>query len=280
MAKLTNIRERVQQPFRDALLRTSGLVQGSVQDQNSLFQNNNNAKTVGDTNLRSGNVLPSDQSMIILALRCMLWFRNSIVRSPTGSTGTPSPLANGDIASFPNAAGQPGFGNANGNVEDVFRLYQQSAEQLYWTFGAGEKPSITQMPSIYFPQGGAVVMDLGATSDIINGYNGDATHESILKLARAILLVPRQQINCLAQIVKLSDGGNGQAFGTTQGGRNMLSLTDNLNAVDAVQKVITFTFDGLLSRDVQLSTCPASRRGSAAPTPAVLAHGGEAWGSG
>ena len=40
-------------------------------------------------------------------------------------------------------------------------------------------------------------------------------------------------------------------FGTTQGSRNMLSLKDNLNAVDAVQKVVTFTFDGLFSRDVQ-----------------------------
>lgn len=259
MAKLTNIRERVQQPFRDALIRASGLATGNVQDNNSLFQANNNAKTIGDTNLRNGSTLPSDQSMIILALRCMLWFKNSIVRgAPVGGVAGASPTANGDIASFPNGAGQAGFGNANGNVEDVFRLYQQAGEQLFWSFGAGEKLSITAMPSVYFPQGGAVVMDLGATSDIINGYNGDATHESILKLARAILLVPRQQIQCIAQIVKLDDRGQSQTFGTTQGSRNMLSLTDNLNAVDAINKVVTFTFDGLLSRDVQLAARPAA----------------------
>ena len=40
-------------------------------------------------------------------------------------------------------------------------------------------------------------------------------------------------------------------FGGNQGARNMLSLTDNLNAVDLINKVIAFAFDGLFSRDVQ-----------------------------
>lgn len=249
MAKLTNIRERVQQPFRDSLVRTAGLTSGTVSDTNDLFVQANNAKTDGDTNLKNGNTLPSDNSMIILALRVFLWFRNSILR---GATVGDSPAANGDIGEFPNAAGDPGVGNALGNVEDVYRLYWQSAEQLFWTFGAGAKPSIEKMPSTYFPYGGGIVGDLGCSSDFINLHNGDATHQAILKLARAILLVPRQAITCTASIQRLADGGQATTFGTTQGSRNMLSLTDNLNAIDAVQKVISFTFDGLLSRDVQL----------------------------
>jgi hypothetical protein len=44
--------------------------------------------------------------------------------------------------------------------------------------------------------------------------------------------------------VSYDDGGNGQVFGSNQGTRNMLSLRDNLNATDLVNKVITFTFDG------------------------------------
>ena len=32
---------------------------------------------------------------------------------------------------------------------------------------------------------------------------------------------------------------------------NMLSLSSNLNALDGISKVITFTFDGLFARDVQ-----------------------------
>jgi hypothetical protein len=252
MAKLTNIRERIQQPFRDTLVRTAGLDGGNVTDANLLFTNNNNQKTQGETNLRTGNVLPSDQSMIILALRVFVWFRNSIVRGEQtgGGVGAP-PTFNGDIGVFPNAAGQPAAGNALGNIEDVYRLFWQTGEQLFWTFGAGEKPSISSMPTVYFPYGGSIVMDLGTASDLIHGYNGDATHESILKLARAILLVPRQQINCQAAIQRLPDGGNGGVFGVSQGSRNMLNLTDNLNAVDAIQKCVSFTFDGLLSRDVQ-----------------------------
>jgi len=34
-------------------------------------------------------------------------------------------------------------------------------------------------------------------------------------------------------------------------GRNMLDPIANLNAVDAVAKVVSLTIDGLLSRDVQ-----------------------------
>ena len=44
MAKLTNIRERVQQPYRDSLIRTAGLASGKVQERQDLFVSNNNAK--------------------------------------------------------------------------------------------------------------------------------------------------------------------------------------------------------------------------------------------
>jgi len=258
MAKLTNIRERVQQPFRDSLVRTAGLTAGTVSDRNDLFVQANNAKTDGETNLKNGNTLPSDQSMIILALRVFLWFRNSILRG--AYTAPDSPDANGDVGVFPNAAGDAGVGNALGNKEDVYRLYWQAAEQLFWTFGAGSKPSIESMPSVYFPYGGGIVGDIGNASDFVNLYNGDATHQAILKLARAILLVPRQAITCQAAIQALSANGQATTFETTQDSRNMLSLTSNLNAIDGIQKVISFSFDGLLSRDVQLAAAALGPR--------------------
>ncbi len=40
-------------------------------------------------------------------------------------------------------------GNAPASVEDVYRLYWQSAEQLFWSFGAGDKFSISSMPTAY-----------------------------------------------------------------------------------------------------------------------------------
>lgn len=373
MAKLTNVRERVHQPFRDTLIRTSGLYPSSVQDRTDLFTQA--GKNDGESNLKNGSTLPSDQSMVVLALRVFTWFRNSILRPPAvNCSGTPAgPFAlpaNGDISGEIDCATVATIlnGSAAGNYLDVYRLNWQSEEQLLWSFGSGQKFSLTSMPTAYFPYGGGLYGDMGhaganccfpelslgpgtgtnasavsivgnccsgcwlvvwkgrlsgttcpmdvyylpncvfdrdavllynnesyeigtevpvgvavgaepcvsvslpalppangdqiwvlansgisafACRPLIHWENGTPDHTGILRLARAILLPPRQNVLCQAQIVRLPDGGNSGVFGATQGSRNMLSLTDNLNAVDAVQKVLSFTFDGLFSRDVQ-----------------------------
>ena len=82
--------------------------------------------------------------------------------------------------------------------------------------------------------------------------NGDETHTAILRIARAITLTPRQLIKASVNAIAYSDGGNAPLFGSrTAAGRNMLDPISNLNAVDAVAKVVALTIDGLLSRDVQ-----------------------------
>lgn len=248
MAKLTNIRERVQQPYRDSLLRTAGLQANVLPGaQVNLFTNGRDT-TPAATNQPNGSTLASDSSMIILALRCFLWFRNSRIRTEDGEGVI---TQNGELGAFPNGAGEPAEGNALGDTFDVWRLYWMCNEGILWTFGAGDKPSIQKMPSAYFPYGGSLTADIGGNTNFVFANLGDATHQSILKLARAILLVPRQAINCLAELQNFLPGTNGQDFQVTQDGRNMLSVLDNLNAVDAIQKVVSFTFDGLLSRDVQ-----------------------------
>src|SRR6185295_6733289 len=97
MAKLTNVRERVHQPFRDTLIRTAGYNALAVQDRASLFTVA--GKTAGETNLVQGSVLPSDQSMVVLALRVFAWYRNPIQRGPTVAVagGTSYPQKNGDF---------------------------------------------------------------------------------------------------------------------------------------------------------------------------------------
>jgi len=255
MAKLTNVRERVHQPFRDTLIRTSGLFVGNLTDQTQLFSQS--GKDAAQTNLVNGSTLPSDQSMVVLACRVFQWFRASIQRSAVtidvGNVWNPADR-NGDFAiaaaNFA-AAGVLLNGSTMGDVRDVYRLHWQASEQLLWSFGAGDKFSITSMPTAYFPYGGGLHGDMGGLTDLIHWNNGLPDHTGILRLARAILLPPRQNIKCQAQIVALPDGGNSATFGTTQGARNMLSLTSNLNAVDGLGKVISFTFDGLFSRDVQ-----------------------------
>jgi len=256
MAKLTNIRERVHQPFRDTLIRSSGWEQGNIQDRTDLFTQA--GKSDGATNLKNGSTLPSDQSMVVLALRVFVWFRNPIERGNTVSPagGTPYPSANGDY--LPGGAGNTwspaqsnlANGSAPGSIEDVHRLYWQAEEQLLWSFGTGEKYSLSSMPTAYFPYGGGLAGHLGGATDLILWNNGTPDHTGILRLARAVLLPPRQNVRCSAQIVSLSTP-NSATFGTTQGTRDMLSLTSNLNACDGINKVISFTFDGLFSRDVQ-----------------------------
>jgi hypothetical protein len=251
MAKLTNVRERVHQPFRDSLVRSSGYFVGTVQDRTTLFSQA--GKSAGETNLVQGSVLPSDQSMVVLALRCFLWFRSSVARS--AETLTTSIGTNGDY--FITAANEAAAvallnGSVPGDYHDVHRLYFQASEQLLWTFGAGDKPSLSSMPSSYFPWGGGLHGDVGGTTDLIHWDNGSPNHSGILRLARAILIPPRQNIRCEAEIARYPDGGNGAVpFASNQGARNMLNLADNLNAVDLINKIIAFCFDGLFSRDVQ-----------------------------
>lgn len=252
MAKLTNIRERVQQPYRDSLIRTAGLAAGKVQERQDLFVSNNNAKGIGDTNLSSGGLLPSDNSMIVLALRVQIWARAGNLRNPVGATSTPT-VTSGDFGLFPNTTSAGiAFGNGTPIPADVWRLAWQCAEGIFWTFGAGIKPSIVSMPSVYFPYGGGLDVAFGGQTDLIHVNNGVPTHQSMLKLARAILLVPRQQIQCSATCARFDDQGQGANFQVTQGSRNMLSVVDSLNAADGIAKVVSLTFDGLLSRDVQL----------------------------
>lgn len=250
MAKLTNVRERVHQPFFDSLIRTAGFGDGQFQvnDTTDLFTVA--GKDQGSSNLVNGSTLPSDQSHVTLALRVFVWFRAPVIR------GAGVPLSqNGDIA--PNAvatffgAGGPGAGNAPADYHDVHRNYWQALEQLHWSYGTGEKFSITNMASKYFPDGGGLSGDIGGATDLIHWNNGDPTHASILRLARAILLPPRQNVRCQALIIPLAGGANATAAGAQQGATNTLSFRDNLNRVDGMNKVVQFTFDGLFARDVQ-----------------------------
>jgi hypothetical protein len=222
---------------------------GAVQDSNALFTSGG-LRTEATTNLINGSTLPSDQSHVTLALRVFTWFRNPILR--VAGAGAGEVAQNGDYNLLaPFQVGGIAVGNAPGNTKDVYRLAWQSSEQLHWTFGTGLKASIDNMPTWYFPTGGGLRSDLAGSTDLVHLNNGMPTHEAILRLGRAVLVPPRQNILCTAKIFSLPDAGNALTFGTTQGSRNMLSLRDNLNAIDLVQKCITFCLDGLFSRDVQ-----------------------------
>lgn len=246
MSKIANMKERVHQPFRDVLVRASGYEtpNPAVQQTGQIFIRQN--ANVGETNLPTGSQLPSDNSLVVLGIRCFLWFRNSQPRVMTGANVD----TNGDFLPAAYAA------NANaapGSVRDVHRLYYQASEQILWTVGTGEKNSIKQMPSSYFPWGGGLHGDLGGVTDLILWNNGMPDHTGILRLARAIVLPPRQQILVSYMISNMIPQNPAAALGATltQGNRNMMDVVGNLNAIDLVQKTVALAIDGLLSRDVQ-----------------------------
>ena len=73
MPRLSGYRERLHQPVWDTLIRTTGDPAQQLQNSTKLFGNSN----VGDlsrTNLQVAGQLASDQTYVILALRCFLFF--------------------------------------------------------------------------------------------------------------------------------------------------------------------------------------------------------------
>jgi hypothetical protein len=259
MAKILNIRERVHQPYRDALIRTAGLTPGTLGSNNDLFIAQ--GRDEGFTNLKTSAILPNDSSMIILAARVMQWFRKGNVRVEAGGEVT----KNGDFDEAGMLAQLLLHGNGLPTHHDVYRLHWQCAEGLFWTLGAGDKDSLKSMPSMYFPYGGGLDSIMASARRVtvdkkkevvidpmIHLQNGEESHTSILRLARAITITPRQLIKANVAAVAYDDGGNGAIFGVrTPNGRNMLDPIHNLNAADGIAKVVSLTIDGLVSRDVQ-----------------------------
>jgi hypothetical protein len=254
MAKIVNLRERIHQPYRDALCRTAGLHNPGLSATTDLFITQ--GRDEGFTNLKTSAQLPNDSSMIILAARVLQWFRAPVMRALDAAgvvlNGDVGSTAFGDAWDWPDAAGEVAIGNAIGNYNDVYRLHWQCAEGLFWTVGAGEKDSLRSMPSMYFPYGGGLQGAIGGPTDLIHFHNGQASHTSILRVARAITITPRQTIKVSVTGMGYFENGAGTVFGTsTAQGRNMNNPIHNLNAVDGIAKVVSMTLDGLVSRDVQ-----------------------------
>jgi hypothetical protein len=99
MPRLQGYRERIHQPFWDSLIRTEGDPDPSIKNGAKLF-GNSNVGDLGQTNMTSAGQLTSDQTFVVLAIRCWLFFEGSNKR----------------------------------------KNYVQVASQLYWTFIVGQKP--------------------------------------------------------------------------------------------------------------------------------------------
>lgn len=191
MPRLHGVRERRHQPFWDSLVRTTGNPSPAIQNNVKLFGNANIGNT-SLTNLQVAGQFASDQTYIMLALRCWLYFDGTNRRSN----------------------------------------YLNVSSQLYFTLTVGEK-AMFQAPCWYHPSGGGV-WGFDSTTSIFN--LGQPDQQSILKLARPIIVPVRQNFSVTAEFF---------AVGTTV-------ALDGLNTGAADdQKVIMYMVDGLQTRDVQ-----------------------------
>ena len=102
MPRLHGVRERRHQPFWDSLVRTTGNPATAIAASTRLF-GNANVGNLALTNLQVAGQLASDQTYVILSLRCWLYFEGTNARAS----------------------------------------YQHITSQLYFTLNVGDKPMFT-----------------------------------------------------------------------------------------------------------------------------------------
>jgi hypothetical protein len=113
-------------------------------------------------------------------------------------------------------------------------LYLQTVSQLFFTLTLGDKPQFVA-PCWYHPAGGGIYGTPGPQQAGIYN-NGYPSQQSILKLARPIIIPVRQNIAVKAEFF-------------TMGTTNVLDIINNAATDD--QMCVTYVIDGLQTRDVQ-----------------------------
>lgn len=265
MPKIVGTRERVHQPFYDSLIRVDGSVDlratnqglfGAVPNRAQLFVRQ--GADISVSNLTTGGFFPSDQTYITLAVRVWTYFRfnpeSPVTISPSGQPSLPT---------------QP-IGSVNGVFPDrimrVHKLYHQTQNQFFWQMVAGDKPQLTTFTA-YTPMAGGLD-GFFADSRLPRANNGVPTSSALMRLARPILIPPRQGFQVIAiaspmgnttgaSVIEQLNGlipdnspttiiSNAAATPTGFGLGTGLSVPGE----DDIEKDIKYVLDGIHSRDV------------------------------
>jgi hypothetical protein len=259
MPKIVGTRERVHQPFYDSLIRVDGSgdlrqgnvgVFGAVQSRSQLFVRQ--GADVAVSNLTTGGFFPSDQTFVTLAVRVWTYFRFNVESQRTDAQNVTGPVAS--LA-----------GVTADRIQRVHKLYHQAENQLFWQFIAGDKPQLTTFTA-YTPAAGGLD-GFFADTRLPRANNGVPTSAALMRLARPILVPPRQgfQVVAIASPIGQAQGASiieqlngavpnndpwgpastgGTITGTT--GTNGLTTTGR----DDIEKDIKYLIDGIHSRDV------------------------------
>lgn len=254
MPKIVGTRERVHQPFYDSLIRTDGHVDLRANPGNNNLQARvqlflRSGADISVSNLTTGGTFPSDQTFITLAVRVWTYFRFNPEATYTVNQATQS------VGSVP--------GVFPDRVMRVHKLYHQSQNQLFWQFQAGDKPQLTTFTA-YTPMAGGL-NGYFADSRLPVANNGQPNSNALMRLARPILIPPRQGFQCVAtlsaigqaagaslleQLLGQIDGSVGPAAALTPSGSSLSTGNQTANGTDDIEKDIKYLIDGIHSRDV------------------------------
>lgn len=271
MPKIVGTRERVHQPFYDSLIRVDGSgdlrqgnvgVFGAIQSRSQLFVRQ--GADVSVSNLTTGGFFPSDQTFVTLAVRVWTYFRfnweSQRFQTAQGIWG--APVANSPVQS-PGGVFSPAV--SADRIARVHKLYHQAENQLFWQFVAGDKPQLTTFTA-YTPAAGGLD-GYFADTRLPRANNGLPTSAALMRLARPILVPPRQgfQVIAIASPIGQATGasiidqlngavpdndrwGPAASGGTVTGTPGTTGLT--VNGRDDIEKDIKYLIDGIHSRDV------------------------------
>ncbi len=254
MPKIVGTRERVHQPFYDSLIRTDGSVNlrtnpGTNQLSSRVQLFLRSGADISVSNLTTGGTFPSDQTFITLAVRVWTYFRFN----PENTY-----VVNGSTQSVGSVAGV-----TPDRIMRVHKLYHQSQNQLFWQFQAGDKPQLTTFTA-YTPFAGGLD-GFFSDSRLPRANNGVPTSSALMRLARPILIPPRQGFQCIATLAAMGqatgasiqeqllgqiDGTIGPLTALTTGVNALGTGNVTSNGTDDIEKDVKYLIDGIHSRDV------------------------------
>ena len=256
MPKIVGTRERVHQPFYDSLIRTDGSVNlrtnpgvNQLSSRVQLFLRSGAELSI--SNLTTGGTFPSDQTFITLAVRVWTYFRFNPENTYPVPVGGPAQSVGSVPGVFPD------------RVMRVHKLYHQSQNQLFWQFQAGDKPQLTTYTA-YTPFAGGLD-GFFSDSRLPRANNGVPTSSALMRLARPILIPPRQGFQCIATLSAMGQAAGAsiqeQLLGQIDGSVGPLAAITptptafpggnlSVNGTDDIEKDIKYLIDGIHSRDV------------------------------
>jgi hypothetical protein len=268
--KIVGTRERVHQPFYDSLIRVDGSgdlrqgnigVFGAIAARSQLFVRQ--GADISISNMVTGGFFPSDQTFVTLAVRVWTYFRFNAENQRTNPQGLTNAVGTGFVV---------GAGSTQADrVHRVHKLYHQAENQLFWQFQAGDKPQLTTFTA-YTPMAGGLDGYFNGSTAASQGLpvanNGVPTSSALMRLARPILIPPRQGFTVTAiaspigqvpgaSILDQLNGsvpqndfwGSSATGGTITGTVNAASSLPTTGR-DDIEKDIKYLIDGIHSRDV------------------------------